>query len=237
MSTVPECRFGYECRRIDCWFSHFQGRRIDDPTSIGIQPMMMPDMSQQMMMPSMYQLPVDLSANTQQQQPPQPKNNNCRYGRECRREGCHFNHPDGRKVDEGESNDQEDDDIDDALDEFEADMAAQSMGKLRLQEGGADGEDFVCPCCNNNPYNCATCGDAGVCTCLAGGVDDDDDSWRDEWFPESRTCECCNGYAYRCEHKLRSCNDEKCECLSTMSSPNALQPTTATTEPSATESA
>jgi hypothetical protein len=25
-----------------------------------------------------------------------------------------------------------------------------------------------------------------------------DETWRDEWFPNSRTCKCCEGYIYRC---------------------------------------
>lgn len=212
MSAVSECRFGFECRRVDCWFLHPQGRRIDDPTAnAGISMVNMnaelPPGAAGVMMQPMYSIAMEPQLTTQL---PQPKNNNCRYGRDCHRENCHFNHPDGRKVDEL-SNDNNDD-IDDALDEFEADMVADSMAKLQV--GGSNEEDFLCPCCDNNPYSCPNCAEVGFCSCVAGGVDDaDDDSWRDEWFPESRGCECCNGYAYRCDHKLSECNDEKCACL------------------------
>jgi hypothetical protein len=39
-----------------------------------------------------------------------------------------------------------------------------------------------------------------------------DDTWRDEWFADSRNCACCKGYVYRCENKEAFCESGECYC-------------------------
>ena len=147
----------------------------------------------------------------------------CRYGRECHRDGCYFVHPEGRLIDErrgsagggrggGGRASPSDDEVADALDEFEAanglnedeeDEVAFRQYKASL--GVADDEDddeFVYPIDDGNESRTGQ-GRA------SGGVDD---TWKDEWFADSRLCDCCHGYVYRCERQQPTCQQGKCFC-------------------------
>jgi len=178
----------------------------------------------------------------------------CRYGRECHRDGCYFVHPEGRTIDErrggsGGSGDgggrasPSDDEVAEALDEFEAanglteeeeDEAAFRQYKAQMGAADDDDEDeFICPCCNGHPTGCTNtplCQRGGMCACQAGRIEDGhdsrgpgrasgggvDDTWKDEWFADSRTCDCCHGYVYRCERQQQSCAQGKCFCSASL---------------------
>ena len=189
----------------------------------------------------------------------------CRYGRECHRDGCYFVHPEGRLVDErrgsgvgaGGRSSPSDDEVADALDEFEAanglteeeeDEAAFRQYKASM--GAADDDDdFVCPCCNGRPAGCtntSSCQRAGICACQADRIEDGggsrtstgrasggggggagggvDDTWKDEWFADSRLCDCCHGYVYRCERQQPTCEQGKCYCSAHLNGAHVQQP-------------
>lgn len=90
------------------------------------------------------------------------------------------------------------------------------------QQGvGSQEEEWMgeCPCCAGNPYSCPSrdCRARGFCGCMFGYEDnmcyeEEDDTWKDEWFPDSRMCTCCNGYIYRCEKRDVLCESGACEC-------------------------
>ena len=148
----------------------------------------------------------------------------CRYGRECHRAGCYFLHPEGRTIDErrgsgtgggggGGRASPSDDEVADALDEFEAanglteeeeDEAAFQRYKASLGVADDDEEedDFV----TNNGGGGSSGGSGG------GGGGGFDDTWKDEWFADSRLCDCCHGYVYRCERQQPTCAHGKCFC-------------------------
>lgn len=237
MSTPMPCRFGFDCRRADCWFTHPTGRAIDQQPLMYGNPMMshmptmpnMPNMpNMPTMMPNMPQMmpPMGFSGVTKPIVPgePMPQSNSgssrqsgqqvCRWGRQCHRSECWFLHPEGRDLDQGGGAARSSppiDDYDDALDEFE-----------NGQDGHTDShEEFNCPCCNGNPENCQTpsCKAAGVCACqqdriVEAEMDEDvgPDSWKDEWFPQSRDCECCKGYVYNCKKSQSKCSQGVCFC-------------------------
>ncbi|MCJ1296689.1 hypothetical protein MMC34_008255 [Xylographa carneopallida] len=159
----------------------------------------------------------------------------CRYGRECHREGCYFAHPEGRALDERRGSgtggraggaggagraSPSDDEVADALDEFEAangqltseeeDEAAfrrykQSLGIVDDDEEEEEEEQHV----PNGPRG--------------GGRGGVDDTWKDEWFANSRLCDCCKGYVYRCEKQQPTCAQGKCFCSAQLNGAHVQQ--------------
>lgn len=182
-----------------------------------------------------------LSESSQQVAPQQQQKKGpavCRYGRECRRAECWFTHPEGREIDSGEFtpnapsrqlddnvvnsrppiNSPDSIDFDAELDEFEAKLDAENDNSF--DDDGYEDNNFDCPCCNNNPQGCTgtpQCKSSGICVCQMGMQSEReiaaDDTWRDEWFPSSRNCACCNGYAYRCAKQDVACTAEECFCM------------------------
>ena len=240
MSGQSVCRWGVECRRADCWFIHPNGRYIDGgqqqtpnmipPVPMGMMPMNLP----------IYTMPLSGVTKPITHAEPAPAAsasrkgpNVCRYGRECHRAECWFVHPDGRDIDEDDANKFDGADtaeFDAALDEFEAEAKRDwnNAGRDGAANASTEEDEFNCPCCGNNPVGCTNtpdCTAAGLCVCQMGGaVDDDiaefadgdestgDDSWRDEWFPQSRECDCCRGYQFRCRLSQPQCANGKCFC-------------------------
>lgn len=234
MSSNP-CRFGYDCRRADCWFLHPSGRAIDHQA---LQPsLFMPAMAAMVPQPA-YPGGVTkpLGAAGEPDAAARGGSSVCRYGRACHRAECWFRHPDGRTIDDQPQQQQADDkapvdDYDDALDEFEGRDKFTALDDAEL---AARAEEFDCPCCGGDPEHCATpaCRAAGLCACQAdripeaadatNGLDAAGDSWRDEWFPTSRECECCEGYVYRCGRKSKVCSETgTCECKAAASDAKA----------------
>jgi len=119
----------------------------------------------------------------------------CRYGRKCRRPECWFPHPEGRDIDD-------------------------SKASSKAEKKSSNDEDSYCVCCKGHPYECETpqCAERGFCGCTFGDdptEDDDhsdDDTWKDEWFPTSRHCRCCEGYIYRCKGQQPLCGGGTCFC-------------------------
>lgn len=99
--------------------------------------------------------------------------------------------------------------------------AQEGLVERRAEQIG-EGEGFgdSCPCCAGNPENCQAqqCAERGFCGCLFGAMDAGevvDDTWKDEWFAASRTCNCCEGYIYRCKVQDDACSSGTCVCSHT----------------------
>ena len=149
----------------------------------------------------------------------------CRYGRECHRDGCYFLHPEGRAVDDrrgggagggggGGRGSPSDDEVADALDEFESanglteeeeDEAAFRQYAASMGAYDEDDDDFVDSIVGSSDSRGGTDRPSG-----GGAVVDD--TWKDEWFADSRLCDCCHGYVYRCERQQPTCQHGKCYC-------------------------
>jgi len=168
----PNCRFGWQCHRPDCFYHHPDGRAIDgnpDPR-ITLGPMFFaPPMAQNGRMVPMMPLPMHPAMPFAQSMPQQHSGGSpaqsptnvrkgapeCRFGRKCTRANCYFTHPDGREIEDRDANGN--DEKEDA-DEYEVLRALDEEDNMHDQEA----------------------------------VDED------SWFPTSGTCSCCKGFIYRC---------------------------------------
>lgn len=203
------CRFGWQCKRANCWFQHPQGRQIDQggnnpQETVYLQPAngngagnggpqfvyhgqnMDGQGVQQaggypgMGAPGYYYPPMQGPA--------------AGYG----------GHPQSPVyLQPGQT------------------AATSAPGQQSREPDEPQDEEYMgeCPCCAGNPYDCpsSVCRARGFCGCMFGYEDngcyeEEDDTWKDEWFPDSRSCTCCNGYIYRCEKRDVLCQSGACEC-------------------------
>ncbi|CAN0383943.1 unnamed protein product [Pylaiella littoralis] len=198
------CRFGVDCHRMDCWYSHPAGRTIDAAGggggANGSSSAVMPSTNtgrgafgaaaggsggcsggggggaRSGMVPGGGMMP---------QASPRMGgggggggNNECRFAFECKRRDCHFNHPFGRAID--------------------GDGAGGGGGSI----GGR-------PALNRGPSSNNSMGSVtrGMSELSFGSyppanATDDDQDLKDTWFPKARDCACCKGYVYGCTSNI-----------------------------------
>jgi hypothetical protein len=205
------CRYGWACHRADCWYTHPDGREIEGapppagnvPNFVGggyqsgggnrgggyQRPQFAGQAAPGMHSSTVYRPPAAANRGGQQV---------CRFRAKCNRPNCWFFHPEGRIIDDPD---------------FDPDLEAVNDALDKLNVGNNSGDE-VCPCCNGSPEACETpaCKKAGLCACQGTATSKEDDTWKDEWFPGSRECECCKGFVYRCETKDPACNSGTCFC-------------------------
>ena len=195
------CRYGRDCHREECWFLHPEGRAIDEPGG-GVG--------------------AGAGAGV--------GGGGGGGGSRGRRSSPGADEYD-EALDEFEGKDGE------ALAPEDEEEAAfrQAMRERGGGEEEEDEEEFECPCCEGRPEGCEgtqACQAAGVCVCQADRIEDGggeerregraaagrggsvlDDTWKDEWFPGSMRCACCEGYVFRCKGKLKECREGgRCSC-------------------------
>jgi len=203
------CRNGYACQRPDCYFQHPEGRAIDS---------------------AVRGAPPAASAGGSGGGPAV-----CRFGRACHRHDCYFLHPEGRNIDKPSAqrvpawslggggtgmNESKT-----ASQRPTSTSPAAEFNPDEWEEASPIHASPGCECCQGQPLNCQSAGCAaqgGRCGCTFGEdanepeeqfEDEGEDSWRDEWYPQSRECECCAGTIYRCKMMKNECKVKgQCYC-------------------------
>ncbi len=190
------CRFGWRCHRSDCFYSHPDGRGIDgvappfDPRLAVVPPAVYFAPPPQGMVPTAVPpgpvvhmagpagfAPVAMTLPF----PPGPSAPGgpagpsaasgprvCRFDRACTRVDCYFQHPNGREMELGASGAP-------SAESVTGDAEDEDKEESDLKEIERAMED-----------------DDDEVAHLAGGVDED------SWYPASQSCECCQGFIYRC---------------------------------------
>ncbi|CAM9160945.1 unnamed protein product [Choristocarpus tenellus] len=174
------CRFGTQCHRMDCWYSHPEGRIIDNGSSYGGgMPMRGGGRGGPMrsgMMPSGGGPPGGAGSPIMG-----GGGQACRFGFGCHRRDCHFSHPGGRKID------------------------SDGRGGSGASGGGGGGaRQGLIRFPSNSSIGSMTRGMSEVISEVSfgsyrGGTTDDDQDLKDTWFPRCRDCSCCKGYMYGCK--------------------------------------
>jgi len=286
------CRFGWNCRRRDCWFLHPEGRQIEQTngglaahttmSNLNVSTLSGTPFNRASLNGAAARVSSPLANTpTYPQSPPQSQSTQtqshsessqgssrlqegdirgwtattkssasesvggpvsgsvsgsskkiCNFGRQCRRQQCWYEHPQGREVDDVLS-------LEDRLAALcvsggSVSERAEAEAEL-IQEAFESSQDWFprsadCPCCRGYIYDCGdpTCHSLGVCGCtfaedsksrddltdtIIDSDNEDDDTWKDIWYSDSRHCPCCNGYVYKCHNVCQRTNDLHCACF------------------------